>query len=313
MADTLDANGLILIHAIASAGSLTRAAQNLGMVQPALTKKLQRIESQLGVNLFTRDRRGVRLTPYGETLLPHANTLVAQLRQATEAVGQMRGLRQGIVSVALSHLATITLLAEVYRRFQALWPDIQLRIAPPAFPDRFAGLREGAPDFAVVPRPSQRLGNEFISTPLHTTTVVAIVRADHPLVHARSLAELVDAQWVLPNLSSTSAQALARVFSVARLKEPRIAAICETLTGLEILVSNSDLIGTVPTEVHLLRANASGLRALPLDTLIEGPSLALIRWREAQPTPAAAALEQIFIEVAHERARSERLTAPCPD
>jgi LysR family transcriptional regulator of abg operon len=305
MADPIDANSLMLIHAIASAGSLTRAAQNMGMVQPALTKRLQRIESQLGVNLFTRDRRGVRLTPYGDTLLPHANTLVAQLRQATEAVGQMRGLREGIVSVALSHLATITLLGEAYRRFQTLWPGIQLRIAPPAFPDRFTGLREGAPDFAVVSRPAQRLGNEFISTPLHTTTVVAIARVGHPLVQARTLGQLVDAQWVLPNVSSTSAQALAQVFSLARLKAPRIAAICETLTGLEILVSGSDLIGIVPAEVHVLRAEASGLVALPLDTPIEGPSLALIRWREAQPTPAAAALEQIFIQVAHERARSE--------
>lgn len=305
MVDTLDANGLILVHAIATAGSLTRAAQRLGIVQPALTKKLQRIESQLGVNLFTRDRRGVTLTPYGETLLPHATTLVSQLRQATEAVRQRRGLREGIVSVALSHLATITLLAEVYRRFQPQWPDIQLRIAPPAFPDRFAGLREGAPDFAVVPRPSQQLGNEFISTPLHTTTVVAIVRADHPLALARRLADLVTAQWVLPNVSSTSAQALAGVFSAAGLNAPRISAICETLTGLEILVSNSDLIGIVPTEVHLLRAQASGLRALLLETTIQGPSLALIRWREAQPTPAAAALEEVFIQVAHERARSE--------
>ena len=301
----MDANSLILIHAIANAGSLTRAAQTLGMVQPALTKKLQRVESELGVNLFTRNRRGVSLTSYGETLLPHANTLVAQLRQATEAIGQMRGQREGIVSVALSHLATITLLAEVYRRFQVRWPDIQLRIAPPAFPDRFTGLREGAPDFAVVPRPAQRLGNEFISTPLHTTTVVAIARPNHPQVNARSFSELVDAKWVLPNLSSTSAQALARVFSVARLEAPHIAAICETLTGLEILVFNSDLIGIVPTEVHMLRTKTSGLRALPLETPIEGPSLALIRWREAQPTPAAAALEEIFIQVAHERARSE--------
>lgn len=297
----IDANGLALAAAIAEAGSLTAAARGLGVTQSALTKQLQRLERQLGVTLFVRDMRGVRPTDYGESLLPRARAVRAQLRQAIEAVGQLRGRREGRVTVALSHLATLTLMPEAMRRFRAAWPDVQVRITPPTFPDRFAGLREGAPDFAVATRPAEPLGREYATVPLGTTTVVAVCRPGHPLARSRSLRELVDADWVLPSVQSTSAQALRRAFSKARLPEPRVAVACETLTGLELLVAGSELLGLVPLEVQRLRTSAHGLRELPLEVTIEGPALAMIRWKDAQPTPAAAALAELFVRVARER------------
>jgi DNA-binding transcriptional LysR family regulator len=308
--DLIDANGLALAAAIARAGSLTAAARGLGVTQSALTKQLQRIERRLGVALFVRDMRGVRPTEYGESLLPRARTVQAQLRQAVEALDQMRGRREGQVTVALTHLATLTLLPDVMRRFRADWPDVQVRIAPPPFVAQFAGLREGAPDFAVAPRPARPLGREFATVPLFTSTVVAIARAGHPLSRARTLRELVDADWVLPSLQSTSAHALARAFARARLPGPRVAVACETLTGLELLVGASDLLGLVPLEVHRLRASATGLRELPLELRIDGPSLALIRWKDAQPTPAAAALAALFVTVARESRATRRAAAP---
>jgi len=302
-ASVLDANGLSLVVAIAQAGSLTAAAHAIGITQPALSKQLQRLESQLGVALFQRGTRGVTPTAYGASLLPRARGVQAQLRQAVEAIDQLRGRREGHVTVALSHLATLMLLPEVMRRFRSQWPDVQVRITPPAFPDQLAGLREGAPDFAVVPRPAQPLAGDLIATPLHTTTVVAVARPDHPLARARTLRELVDARWVLPSLQSTSAHALERAFTKARLPAPTVAVACETLTGLELLVAESDLLGVVPLEVQRRRAGASGLCELPLDNRIDGPSLALIRWRDAQPTPADAQLAALFVEVAHARQR----------
>ena len=296
----IDANGLALAAAIAEAGSLTAAARGLGVTQSALTKQLQRLERQLGVALFVRDVRGVRPTEYGESLLPRARTMRAQLRQAVEAIGQLRGRREGRVTVALSHLATLTLMPEAMRRFRAAWPDVQVGITPPPFPDRFAGLREGAPDFAVATRPAEPLGREYATVPLGTTTVVAVCWPGHPLVRSRELRELVGADWVLPSVQSTSAQALRRAFARARLPEPRIAVACETLTGLELLVAGGELLGLVPLEVHRLRASANGLRELPLELRLDGPSLALIRWRDARPTPAAEALAELFVRVARE-------------
>lgn len=302
----LSGDELCLVAEIAAAGSLTQAARNANLTQPALTRRLQRLEQALGVSLFERGMRGVKPTAYGAALLPRARTIQTQLEQAAQELGQLRGLREGHVSIAISHLATIALLPTVINRFRVEWPQVQVRIESPAFPDRFAGLRESRPDFAVVPRPAEPMAADLVATPLHSTVMVAIANRRHRLARARNLSELVDAEWILPSLSSTSAHALQLAFKRARLPAPRVAMSCETLTGIETLVAESGLLGIVPLEVQRRRAPASGLLELPLETRIEGPSLALIRWRDARPTPATARLAELFIQTARERLKGRR-------
>lgn len=303
-ANVLDPAALTLAATLAECGSLTAAARRLGLSQPALTKQLHRVEQALGVPLFTRNTRGILPTEYGLALLPRARTIRDQAAQAGEELAQLRGRREGRVAIALSHLATIAFLPGVMQRFRREWPLVQVRIGTPAFPDRFAGLREGAPDFAVVPLPVEPLAAEFQARPLYTSSMAAVVRKGHPLAGARKLAELREAQWVLPTLTSTSAVALRRAFEREGLAAPHCPVSCETLTGIETLVASSELVGLVPLEVHEARAASSGLVRIPLQKIIEGPSLALIRWADGQPTPAARRLAELFVEAAHERARA---------
>ncbi len=300
----LDPSSLTLLATIADAGSLTAAARALGATQPALSKQLQRIEQSLGVPVFERSMRGVTPTAYGSALLPRARTIAAQARQALEEVAQLRGEREGALHVALSHLATLALLPQVVGPFRDAWPQVALRIGPPTF--RFAGLREGAPDFAVVSLPAERLGSEFAARPIYTGTVAVVVRRGHPLARARTLAALAGADWVVPSPDSSTALSLQRAFRRARLPAPRCTVTCETLTGLETLVASTDLIGALPAEVHERRASASGFVRLPLDVAIEGARVAIVRWADARPTPASAAMQELFADAAHRLARRRR-------
>lgn len=299
-----DPAALAMLADIADAGSLTAAARALGSTQPALSKQLKRLEQALGVTVFERGLRGVQPTEYGAALLPRARTIRAQLRQALQDITQLRGGREGTVAVALSHFATIALLPRVMPGFRERWPGVVVRITPPAF--QLGGMREGAPDFAVMSLPAEHLGAEYASRAVYATTVVAVVRAGHPLARVRSLAALAQAEWVLPSLDSSIATGLARAFRQARLGAPVCPITCETLTGLETLVASTDLVGAVPLEVHQVRAPASGLVRLALDQPIEGPRVAIVRWADARPTPAAADLEQAFVDAAHRLARRRR-------
>jgi len=300
----VDPAAMILLAEIAEAGSLTAAARNLGTTQPALSKQLKRLEQALGVPVFERGLRGVQPTEYGAALLPRARTIRSQTRQAMQEVVQLRGRREGAVAIALSHFATIALLPRVMPGFRARWPTVTVRITPPAF--QLAGLREGAPDFAVMSLPAEHLGAEYASRAVYATTVVAVVRAGHPLARVRTLAALAQAEWVLPSLESSIATGLTRAFRKARLGAPHCPITCETLTGLETLVAATDLVGALPLEVYQVRAPASGLVRLALDQPIEGPRVAIVRWVDARPTPAAADLEQAFVEAAHRLARGRR-------
>ena len=301
---TIDAEALQLIAEIAEAGSLSAAARRAGLTQPALTKQLARIERALGVPLFVRSIRGVQPTDYGQALMPRARTVRAQLRQAAEDLAQLRGQREGRVTIAISHLATIALLPRVIAGFREQWPAVTLRVVSPAFPYRLGGLREGAPDFAIAQLPAQPLGAEFVVRPLLPTAIVAVVRSGHPRARARTLTSLTGESWLFPSLDSSTASAVLNAFERARLPAPRCPVSCETLTGMETLVAATDLIGAFPRDVHAARAAATGLIALPLAEPIQGRGLSLIYWADAKPSPAARDLADRFIHAARALARN---------
>jgi LysR family transcriptional regulator of abg operon len=299
----IDPSALSLIATIADAGSLTAAAHELALSQPALTKQLRKIEQALGVTLFERSMRGVQPTEYGLALLPRARIIRSQVDQASEEVSQMRGLREGRVTIAVSHLATIALLPDALTEFRRTWPQVSVRIDPPPFPDRLGGLRHGDPDFAAVTLPPQPLGPEYLVRPLGGTSVVAIARRGHPLAQAGSVSAVQEAEWVMPNLHSSTARTVFAAFERARLPPPRCPVTCETLTGLEVLVGSSDLIGAVPLEVYEFKARQTGLVRLPFDLSLRGSSLALITWADSRPTPAAECLAELFVQSARTLAR----------
>ena len=300
---TLDPAALALLDTLNEAGSLSAAARDIGVSQPALTKQLARLERQLGVPLFVRSIRGVTPTAYGQALLPRARIVRAQLLQAAEALAQLRGEREGQVCVALSHLATVLLVPAVLPAFRARWPGVRLRFVPPTFAQLLTGLREGEPDLAVTQLPAEDLGAEFVVRPLLGATLAAVVRPGHALARADSLSALVDAEWVLPSAGSASGRALAEAFRRARLPPPRCTVTCETLTGMEAIVKATDLVAAMPSAVHQARCAASGLLRVPLALPPRSGTLALIRWADTLATPAAADLAELFVAQAHAHAR----------
>lgn len=295
---------LMLFADIADAGSVTLAARRMGLSQPALSKQLKRLEDQLGVALFERSQRGIRASEYGQALLPRARTIRAQVAQAGQDILQRRGQKEGRITLALSHFATIALLPQVIGGFLERWPQVMLDIIPPTFD--LQGLREGRPDFAVMSIPQQKLSRDWSARPLYTTSVVVVARPGHPLLGAESLRDLANAQWVLPSQDSSVTHGLKNAFRKAKLPAPVCGMTCQTLTGLETLVRNTDFLAAMPVEVFEDRRRNSGLLRLPIPEPIEGPRVAIFRWADAHPTPASAYLESAFIEVAHRLAKQNR-------
>src|ERR1051325_9428100 len=94
----LELRHLKVVCAIAETGSVTKAASQLGLAQPALTAQLQRIERTLGGPLFERDRRGARPTALGELVLARARVLLPAMKGLQDEAARLAGNEIGRAS-----------------------------------------------------------------------------------------------------------------------------------------------------------------------------------------------------------------------
>ncbi len=110
-----------------AAGSLTQGALELGVAQPTLSEQIRKLESQLGVPLFTRAKAGLTLTEAGQRFLPHARRVAAEFAQAAESVSGIRALEEGTVSFGMFNSAPYV-LAGLVPAFRAAYPKVAVRI-----------------------------------------------------------------------------------------------------------------------------------------------------------------------------------------
>src|SRR5262252_7034021 len=104
---------------IAHLGGVTRAAGQLHRSQPAITRRINLLEGQLGAPLLERGRSGAMLTEAGRTFLPYAEAVLAALKDGTQAVQALQGGDHGAVSLAIVGTLAGTTIVEQLRRFSA--------------------------------------------------------------------------------------------------------------------------------------------------------------------------------------------------
>ena len=149
----MDVHGRDLRYFVAVAEELhfTRAADRLFVSQPALSKQIGMLERQLGARLFERGRDGVRLTPVGTALLPHARLVLAEWDRAWEAAGQAKASQRATLAVGMSTSpGRGGLLPAIRSRFTAARPQATVNLRQVSWGDPTAGLADGSSDVAFV-------------------------------------------------------------------------------------------------------------------------------------------------------------------
>src|SRR5947209_14698362 len=114
--------------AIVRGGGFTRAASILHLSQPAVSRRLDLLERELGAPLFERIRSGVVLTEAGRAFLPHAEALLTSMRDGADAVRALQGTERGAIALALVGTLASTSLTERLRRFREAHPQVQVRL-----------------------------------------------------------------------------------------------------------------------------------------------------------------------------------------
>ncbi|WP_246793132.1 LysR family transcriptional regulator [Burkholderia perseverans] len=281
--------------------SLRAAARELGVTQPAITHTIREIEHALNAELLVRTVRGVELTACGQALLPRAEQLLGDMRRAVEAVEQVKGELSGRVAVGAMPSIALTALPRAVQKFRATMPDVQLHLAEVTMPDALAQLSNGALDIAAIHH-LPALDREFTQTPLLSTEFVIVMRAGHPLAKARSLAELLDAEWIVTvDADDFPHSVMMSMFTGHGLPLPgRLVRAPSSFSVTLGLVSRSDVIGCFTKPLADMVAPL-GIRIAAIEETLPAYELSIISRRDLLPTPAVtqfvACLKQAAAEV----------------
>ncbi len=271
---------------MAETGSLRAAARDLNIAQPAITRSIQELERELGAPLFARHSRGAVPTSMGEAFARRARAVTAELRRAREEVDQLRGLAQGRVRIAMSMAAHLSLLPHVLRPFRGRYPAVHLDIVDAVFPSVGAEVLEGAIDCYIGPRP-EVLPAGLELEKLFDNTRVIVGRKGHPKSRARSLAELVDAEWISTSITVRPELELGPLFELHGLPPPRLVLQAHSALTLMVAVISSDLLTMLPRQWTGFSLTRQALHSIDVKEPLPAPPVCLIR-RSALPlTPAA--------------------------
>lgn len=184
--------------AIARAKQLKRAAEDLNLTQPAISKTLKDLEDILGTSLMQRGRAGVRLTPEGEVFLQFAEQSAAALQHGLNSIASLGAAGGAVLKVGVLPSAAANILPVAAERFRATSPETTLHVQEGSLGFLTDRLRGAQLDLVVgrIGGPETMVGLSF--TALHSETVVAVVAPDHPLAGATRLEQLNDALIVYP-------------------------------------------------------------------------------------------------------------------
>jgi LysR family transcriptional regulator, nitrogen assimilation regulatory protein len=182
---------------VAELGSITRAAAHLHLAQPALTRHVQRLEEELGVALFTRANRGVRLTEAGEKLLDSATRILRDVeRTGDEIRAQDAAHPSGRIILGITPTLCPVLVPELFERIRREFPRVDLKVMHAGMIRLEEFVIDGRVDIALLSELSR--SRLIVSTPLAREEMVLVTRPGaRPASGIVGPAELADTPLVL--------------------------------------------------------------------------------------------------------------------
>ncbi|MDN3494636.1 LysR substrate-binding domain-containing protein [Planococcus sp. APC 4015] len=160
--------------AVAQVGNFTRAAEQLHLAQPSLSRQISSLEQDLGAELLHRSRAGTTLTAAGESLLPLARRMLADAESVRRELDELAGLRRGRVRLGAPPTLCVSLVAEALSVFHGAHPGIELHVSEQGSRRLLDELAGGELDLALITTSDSASADRFTVTPLLVEELVVI-------------------------------------------------------------------------------------------------------------------------------------------
>lgn len=282
-----------IFYCVGKHKSFTKAAEELYIGQPNVTRAIKSLEGQLGCALFVRSKRKVEFTAEGEKLFRHIEIACEHIRLGEEELEACKQLQGGTVTVGATETALYGLLLPVLKKFHKAYPKIKLKIGNYTVKEALAALTDGLSDLAVVTSPLHANDNLTV-TALKQFREVAVCGSDFP--------ELTKAPVSLHDLCSYPLVGLARNTMTHEFYSAQFASYgleynpdIEVATADQLLpvIKHNLCVGFVP---QFFLNEENGVQVIEVEQRLPQRQVCLVKRARSQLSLAAAELERQLVQ-----------------
>jgi DNA-binding transcriptional LysR family regulator len=291
--------------AVATTRHFTHAATAVHVAQPSLSKQIRSLERELGASLFNRARGNITLTPAGQTLLPLATRILADVESAQVQVRELVGLARGQLRLGATPTLSTVLLPAALRRFCDTYPGIDISVEERGGRELVGLLAQGELDLALVVLPLHTHDPALATTSLLKEPLVVAAPADGSLVRAKRLRvrDLARHRLVMLRDGYDMREVLLTAMRRERI-EPKVAIEGGELDGVLSLVEAGLGIAVVPSMVVEGRPR---LRSIPFVRPGMSRTVGFAHRRDVEPSASARAFRSVLSDYLADEARADRL------
>jgi DNA-binding transcriptional LysR family regulator len=302
-----DLTRLRMLVALAGCGSFSRAGEELGYTQSAVSRQIATLEAEAGTALVDRSSRPARLTEAGEAVARRAEEAIAALAAAREELEALAELRAGRLRVGTFGSAGAVLVVPALTEFRRRHPEVDVSLVEAGPAEVIRQLRAGELELAVsydYPEAGVTLDDGLVSHRLLDDADRLVVHPEHPAATRRrvTIAQLGRESWIVPALAAE--HPASRMFAAACAEagyEPDVACRTNSCEMSQALVASSGAVTLVP-ELALHPVHP-GVVVRKLSG--PGPVRRVFAARRPteHPSPATSAFLELLREVAARHAR----------
>jgi DNA-binding transcriptional LysR family regulator len=298
---------LHILLVVAQRGSMAKAAAELAISQPAVSRAIADTEHALGLRLLDRSRNGVEPTPYGRALVKRGMTIFDELSQGLQELEFLADPTNGQLRIGSSESVAAGLLPAVIDRFARQHPGIRLDVVQTVLSTtHYRELRERSIDLLLGWIPTPFAEDDLVAEPMFSDPRVVVVgrQSQWALSSRLSLADLANEAWILPPPSTFPGATTVDLFRESGLSMPRTP-----LTTLSIhlccrLAATGRFVTLLPSSIVQFSGRDQSLKMLPVNLPRKSAgsvaSVAIVTLKNRTLSPAA----EIFIECVREVSKS---------
>lgn len=293
IARRLKLRDLSTLQTVADMGSMAKAAQHLGMSQPAVSKAIADLEHTLGAPLLDRSSRGVELTDYGRVLLARGAVIFDELRQGLEQIEFLQDPTSGETRIGMTEPMTL-FASGIIESFLRNHPRISFHVIVGDTGVLYRDLRNRSIDAALTRIVESTAESDLDTEVLFQDPLVVMAGQGNPWVARRNirLSDLIAGPWALSPPGTVLSSFVDEVFRTRGLEAPRAAVVTPSVQMRINLLATGRFLSILPAAVLRFPSHHPFLRAVAVDLGETRRPIGVVTLRNRTRSPVT----QLFID-----------------